>query len=92
MRTFHLIALIFGALTTICALVALTGVNRGWLNGGGVDCGTIQCCAGGQCVSMDLVFAGTGCSLNSAGKAVEALSVIAFVVRRSPLCAPLMSF
>lgn len=83
MRVIHLIALIFAALTFLCAILAVSGVNKGWLGYGNTDCGTLKCCVGGTCVSWDdFARVVTVCdNMATGGKVTLALVVINMVVR-----------
>jgi len=83
MHVFHLIALICAAIATLCALLAVTGVNKGWLHDDFTDCGTIKCCSKrgpSNCVSLERLFSTVNdCNLDSGGKATLAICVINFV-------------
>lgn len=76
MRIIHLIALIFGALTFLCAIIAISGVNKGWFKAG-FDFGLIKVSGGGQTVKLDDLCDGMG----GGGKATLAIVAIALVVR-----------
>jgi len=39
MKVLPLVGAILGLLVLLCAILAVSGVNRGWLERGGVSCG-----------------------------------------------------